>query len=54
MKAFKKDIANIDRLYEGRKPFYGELHDHSAAFQRLFLMLLALSSLSCVSKAADG
>ncbi len=29
MKAFKKDIANIDRLYEGRKPFYGELHDHS-------------------------
>ena len=30
MKAFKKDIANIDGLYEGRKPFYGELHDHSA------------------------
>lgn len=30
MKAFKKDIARIDALYAGRKPFYGELHDHSA------------------------
>ena len=30
MKAFKKDIALIHRLYEHRKPFYGELHDHSA------------------------
>lgn len=30
MKAFKKDIALIDSLYAGRKPFYGELHDHSS------------------------
>lgn len=30
MKAFKKDIARIDGVYAGRKPFYGELHDHSS------------------------
>ena len=30
MKAFKKDIAKVDGLYAGRKPFHGELHDHSA------------------------
>ena len=29
MKAFKKDVAQIDAVYAGRKPFYGELHDHS-------------------------
>lgn len=29
MKAFKKDVAQIDRLYAHRNPFYGELHDHS-------------------------
>lgn len=30
MKAFKKDVALIDSLYQHRKPFYGELHDHSS------------------------
>lgn len=30
MKAFKKDVALIDELYLGRKPFYGELHDHTS------------------------
>ncbi len=30
MKAFNKDIAKIDALYAGKKPFYGELHDHSS------------------------
>lgn len=30
MKACKKDVALIEALYGGRKPFYGELHDHSA------------------------
>jgi hypothetical protein len=30
MRAFKKDIARIDAVYAGRKPFYGELHDHSS------------------------
>lgn len=30
MKAFRKDIAKIDSLYQSRQPFYGELHDHSA------------------------
>ena len=30
MKAFKKDVALIDAHYEGRKPFYGELHDHTS------------------------
>lgn len=29
MKAFKKDVTCIDGLYADRKPFYGELHDHS-------------------------
>ncbi|MBR2477180.1 MAG: hypothetical protein IKB50_03490 [Clostridia bacterium] len=29
MKPTENDIALIDNLYKGRKPFYGELHDHS-------------------------
>ena len=29
MKATQQDISQLDRLYAGRKPYYGELHDHS-------------------------
>ena len=29
MNATQQDILQLDRLYEGRKPYYGELHDHS-------------------------
>ena len=29
MRAFKKDVAKIDEMYKNRKPFYGELHDHT-------------------------
>lgn len=29
MKATKKDIAHLEALYAGRKPYRGELHDHS-------------------------
>ena len=30
MRATENDIIKIDGLYEGRIPFYGELHDHGA------------------------
>ena len=30
MKATERDIKNIDSLYEGRRAFHGELHDHAA------------------------
>ena len=30
MKAAQKDIALLEALYEGRKPYFGELHDHAA------------------------
>lgn len=30
MRANENDIIKIDGLYEGRVPFYGELHDHGA------------------------
>ena len=29
MEATQKDIALLESLYEGRKPYYGELHDHA-------------------------
>lgn len=30
MEATKKDIERLESLYAGRKPYYGELHDHAA------------------------
>ena len=30
MKANEKDISNLELLYEGRRAFHGELHDHAA------------------------
>ena len=29
MNITQQDILQLDRLYEGRKPYYGELHDHT-------------------------
>lgn len=29
MNATQQDLLQLDRLYAGRKPYYGELHDHS-------------------------
>lgn len=29
MRAMEKDISQLEALYAGRKPYYGELHDHS-------------------------
>ena len=30
MVANQHDIETLEKLYEGRRPFYGELHDHAA------------------------
>ena len=29
MRAYKRDIQSLEKLYEGRKAFFGELHDHA-------------------------
>ena len=31
MYATDKEIAHLQALYEGRRAFYGELHDHAAS-----------------------
>ena len=29
MRASSEEISCLEQLYEGRTPFYGELHDHA-------------------------
>ena len=30
MKACEQDVKHLERLYEGRRPYHGEMHDHAA------------------------